>query len=302
MDNPTKTARGTRMDRISEEARFRMRPVSARTHGRKPAQAATDAGGIAPGSVVLVGAGPGDPELLTLKAVRALDQADVVVHDHLVSPAVLDFAPARAARIYVGKERDRHTLPQDEINDLLVALARAGNRVVRLKGGDPFVFGRGGEEMEALAAHGIACAVVPGVTAACGVAASTGVPLTHRDYAHACMFVTGHLRDGTMDLDWRALARPMQTIVVYMGLKGLGVLARELIAHGLDPATPAMVVEKGTTPEQRVVTGTLATLPDLARARGLQSPTLTIIGSVVRCRTEGESLPAGSEHAVGARA
>ncbi|RPI44993.1 MAG: uroporphyrinogen-III C-methyltransferase [Betaproteobacteria bacterium] len=236
------------------------------------------------GSVLLVGAGPGDPELLTLRALRALKQADVIVYDHLVSSAVLDFAAPGTARVYVGKERDRHTLPQDQINELLVSLAHAGKRVVRLKGGDPFVFGRGGEEMQALAEHGIACEVVPGVTAACGIAASTAVPLTHRDHAHSCVFVTGHLRDGSMDLDWTALARPLQTIVVYMGLKGLRVLARQLIAHGLAPTTPAMVVEKGTTAEQRVITGTLATLPGLAVAEGLRSPTLTIVGEVVRCR------------------
>jgi uroporphyrin-III C-methyltransferase/precorrin-2 dehydrogenase/sirohydrochlorin ferrochelatase len=252
------------------------------------------------GRVLLVGAGPGDPELLTLRAVRALREADVIVYDHLVSAAVLDFAAPGTARIYVGKKRSKHTLPQEQINDLLVSLARAGKSVVRLKGGDPFVFGRGGEEMQALAGEGIECGIVPGVTAACGVAAAAGVPLTHRDYAHACVFVTGHLRDGTMDLDWSALARPMQTVVVYMGLKGLDVLARELIAHGLAAKTPAMVVEKGTTPAQRVVTGTLATLPDLARAQNLQSPTLTVIGDVVRCRTDAARRGSTPEQTVAA--
>ncbi|MCC6531595.1 MAG: uroporphyrinogen-III C-methyltransferase [Burkholderiales bacterium] len=238
----------------------------------------------APGRVLLVGAGPGDPELLTLRALRAIREADVIVYDHLVTPAVLDFAAARTAKLYVGKERDNHTLPQDDINDLLVALARAGKEVVRLKGGDPFVFGRGGEEMQALRRHGIACEVVPGITAACGIAAATGVPLTHRDHAHACVFVTGHLRDGSVNLDWEALARPLQTVVVYMGLKGLAIFARELIAHGLAADTPAMVVENGTTPEQRVVTATLATLPAAAVAQRLCSPTLVVVGAVVRLR------------------
>lgn len=241
------------------------------------------AGGCS-GRVLLVGAGPGDPDLLTVRAMRALQQADVIVYDHLVSPAVLEHARPDAERIYVGKERANHTLPQDEINTLLIGLARRHALVVRLKGGDPFVFGRGGEEMEALAAHGIVCEVVPGVTAACGIAASTGVPLTHRDHAHACVFVTGHLRDGSMDLDWDSLARPMQTVVVYMGLKGLEVLARELILHGLSACTPVMVVEKGTTTDQRIVTGTLGTIAKLAVAAQLASPALTVVGDVVRCR------------------
>lgn len=251
------------------------------------------------GSVMLVGAGPGDPELLTLRALRALQSADAVVYDHLVSAQILDYARADAARIYVGKERANHTLPQDEINRLLVELARSGQRVVRLKGGDPFVFGRGGEEMQMLAAHGIGCEVVPGVTAACGIAAATGVPLTHRDHAHACLFVTGHLRDGTMDLDWDALARPKQTVVVYMGLKGLAELARELVAHGLTAATPVMVVEKGTMPEQRLVVGTLADIDQLVAAAQLHSPALTVVGEVVRCREEVAAL---TRHAMEASA
>ena len=237
------------------------------------------------GEVALVGCGPGDPELLTVRALRVLRAAEVIVYDHLVSNAVLELAQPGARRIYVGKERDRHTLPQDRINALLVGLAKEGLRVARLKGGDPFIFGRGGEELQALAASGITVRVIPGVTAACGIAASTGVPLTHRDHAHACIFVTGHLHNGTMDLDWEGLARPSQTVVVYMGLKGLPILARELIRHGLPATTPAMIVAQGTLPTEKVVTATLEALPQRALEEKLKPPTMIVIGDVVSVRT-----------------
>ena len=237
------------------------------------------------GAVALVGCGPGDPELLTLRALRVLREAELIVYDHLVSAAILDLAQPKARRIYVGKERDRHTLPQDRINTLLIGLARGGWRVARLKGGDPFIFGRGGEELQALAGSGVEVCVVPGITAACGIAASTGVPLTHREHAHACVFVTGHLHDGTMDLDWEGLARPSQTIVVYMGLKGLPVLARELMRHGLPASTPAMIVAQGTLPTERAVTATIETLPRRAAVEQLRPPTMIVIGDVVSVRT-----------------
>jgi len=255
------------------------------------------------GSVALVGAGPGDPELLTLKALKLIERADVIVHDRLVAPEILALARPRTQRIYVGKERNRHILPQDGICALLVRLAREGKRVVRLKGGDPFIFGRGGEEIEALAANGVRFEVVPGISAANGVAAYAGIPLTHRDYAQACVFVTGHLKDSTVDLDWPALARPRQTIVVYMGLLGLPTLCRELIAHGLPATTPAAMVQHGTTLRQCVVTATLATLAEQAEAAGLEPPTLIIVGEVVRLHaTLAWFTPAGESPATELRA
>ena len=239
-----------------------------------------------PGMVYLVGAGPGDPELLTLRAARLLTEAEVIVYDHLVSAPILELCRGEAERIYAGKERDKHTLSQPDLNQLLVRLAHEGKRVVRLKGGDPFIFGRGGEEIEALAAAGIAFEVVPGITAACGVAAYAGIPLTHRDYANSCLFVAGHLKDGSVDLDWDSLVRPARTLVVYMGLRGLPTLCRELAAHGMSDATPAAIVQHGSTPSQRTVVGTLATLPQLAQAAKLAPPTLIIVGNVVRLHAQ----------------
>jgi uroporphyrin-III C-methyltransferase/precorrin-2 dehydrogenase/sirohydrochlorin ferrochelatase len=236
--------------------------------------------------VWLVGAGPGDPGLLTLKAARVLAAADVVVHDQLVSPEILAHVPRRAELIYAGKQRGRHTLSQPAINRLLVRLARQGKRVVRLKGGDPFVFGRGGEEAQALSRARVGFEIVPGVTAAVGVAAYAGIPLTHRDLAQACVLVTGSRRGGAVELDWKGLARPSQTIVVYMGLAGLERIAKKLIAHGLSPRTPAAIVQQGTSPGQRVVAGTLRALPHLAARARLRAPTLIVIGGVVRLRRE----------------
>ena len=234
------------------------------------------------GRVYLVGAGPGDPELLTLRAVHLLQQTDVIVYDHLVSSAVLDFVSPTAERIFAGKRRNEHTMRQEQINALLVKLAIEGKQVVRLKGGDPFIFGRGGEELQALAAHGVAFEVVPGVTAASGVSCYAGIPLTHRDFAQSCLFVTGHLQDGSADLDWPSLVRPRQTVVIYMGLGGLSEICRQMMQHGAAPTLPIAVVQDGSIATQKVVIGTLADMPERVAQAGLKSPCLTIIGDVVK--------------------
>lgn len=234
------------------------------------------------GWVYLVGAGPGDPWLLTLRAAQLIEAAEVIVHDHLVSTAILARARRDAELIYAGKERGAHTLTQAQINALLVDLARQQRCVLRLKGGDPYMFGRGGEEAQALAKQQIPFEVVPGVTAATGIAAYAGIPLTHRDYSQACVFVTGHLKDGSMDLDWPGLARPRQTLVIYMGLTGIEILCAKLIEHGLSADWPAAIIQQGTLPQQKTVSGTLSTLPELARQHALRAPTLIIVGQVVK--------------------
>lgn len=253
--------------------------------GRRSAMCETSPD-AAPALVTLAGAGPGDPELLTVKAAHAIASAEVVLYDNLVSPGVLALLPPQAERIYVGKASARHTMPQRQIIELMVSIARAGRPVLRLKGGDPYVFGRGGEEAEALADAGVPFVVIPGISAAQGAAAYAGIPLTHRDHAARMMWVTGHLReecDGhdVLALDWPALARGGQTLVVYMGVASLPVLSQRLQGEGLSGDTPAAIVENATLPAQRTIVGTLRTLPALAQAAQVRSPALIIVGSVV---------------------
>ncbi|MCF2949088.1 siroheme synthase CysG [Paraglaciecola aquimarina] len=233
------------------------------------------------GEVYLVGAGPGDPELLTFKALRLMQKADVVVYDRLVSPEILEMVRRDAEKIYVGKAKSDHAVPQEKINELLARLALEGNRVVRLKGGDPFIFGRGGEEIETLIDHGVNFQVVPAITAASGAASYCGIPLTHRDHSKSVVFATGHLKDNSINLNWQGLAQQDQTIVFYMGLTGLPIICEKLIEHGLSPDTPAAMVQSATTPRQKVVTGTLSTIQSIAEQAGIRPPTLIIVGSVV---------------------
>lgn len=233
------------------------------------------------GEVYLVGAGPGDPDLLTFKALRLMQQADVVVYDRLVSPEVLNLTRRDSEKIYVGKQRKNHSLPQDSINQLLISLAKEGKRVVRLKGGDPFIFGRGGEEIETLLDEDISFQVIPGITAASGCATYAGIPLTHRNHAQSCTFVTGNLKDGSINLNWQQLSAPNQTIVIYMGLSGLGQICQSLMDHGSPHDHPIALIQQGTTSNQKVITGTLDTLPQLVADKDIKAPTLIIVGTVV---------------------
>ena len=234
------------------------------------------------GEVYLVGAGPGDPDLVTFRAFRLMQKADVVLYDRLTDERIMNLVRREAERVYVGKRPDNHELPQEEISALLVRLAKEGKRVLRLKGGDPFLFGRGGEEIETLAEHGVPFQVCPGVTAAIGASSYAGIPLTHRDHAQACVFVTGHGKDGRIALDWAALIQPRQTVAIYMGLRNLEPLTREFLAHGASPDLPAAVVDNATRPTQRVVVSTLGRLA--ADAAELRGPSIVILGTVVTLR------------------
>jgi uroporphyrin-III C-methyltransferase/precorrin-2 dehydrogenase/sirohydrochlorin ferrochelatase len=242
---------------------------------------------IAPqGEVYLVGSGPGDPDLLTFKALRLMQQADVVLHDRLVTDGILELVRRDAERIYVGKKQGEHSMRQEDISRTLVQLAQEGKRVLRLKSGDPFMFGRGGEEIEMLAQEGVSFQIVPGISAGNGCAAYSGIPLTHRDHAQACVFVTGHAKDGKVNLNWQALVQPNQTVVVYMGLISIAQVIGELLAHGGDPKLPVAIVDKGTRSDQNVVIGTLETIVAIAGLSNLEGPAIVIIGTVVSLRDQ----------------
>lgn len=234
------------------------------------------------GEVYLVGGGPGDPDLLTFRALRLMQQADVVLYDRLVAPGIVDLVRKEAQRIYVGKQSDSHTVAQSELNAMMVTLAQQGKRVLRLKGGDPFIFGRGGEEIEELSGAGIPFQVVPGITAAAGCASYAGIPLTHRDYAHSCLFVTGHLKDGKLNFNWDALLQPKQTVAIYMGVKGIDVLQKNLLEQGMPPDMPAAIIQQGTTPNQRVHVAQVATLEQTVAANEVKPPSMIVIGEVVK--------------------
>jgi uroporphyrin-III C-methyltransferase / precorrin-2 dehydrogenase / sirohydrochlorin ferrochelatase len=266
-------------------------PIAEQVHAGQESAARTaleralesaDAAALPRGAVYLVGAGPGDPDLLTFRALRLMQQADVVVHDRLVSPQILSLVRREAEVLYAGKERAKHALLQEDINHLLIRLAKKGKRVVRLKGGDPFIFGRGGEEIDTLLAEDIPFEVVPGITAAAACAAYAGIPLTHRDYAQSVLFATGHLKDGSLNLNWTALLQPNQTLVFYMGLHGIRPIFDELRKRGLDETTPAALIQQGTLRSQRVFAGTVKTLPEIVERGQVRAPTLIIVGQVVR--------------------
>jgi uroporphyrin-III C-methyltransferase/precorrin-2 dehydrogenase/sirohydrochlorin ferrochelatase len=269
---------------IAERALSGDESAAAAGLARAIERAAIDNAEAPRGEVYLVGAGPGDPDLLTFRALRLMQKADVVLYDRLTDAHVLNLVRREAERIYVGKQPEDHELPQGEISALLVKLAKQGKRVLRLKGGDPFMFGRGGEEIEALAAEGIPFQVCPGITAAIGAAAYAGIPLTHRDHAQACVFVTGHGKEGKIDLDWTALLQPRQTVAIYMGLRNVEALTREFVARGASADLPAAIVDNATRPNQRVVVGTLGTLAAKAHAAELSGPSIIIIGTVVTLR------------------
>jgi len=236
------------------------------------------------GEVYLVGAGPGDPDLLTFRALRLMQQADIALYDRLVHPSIIDLIRRDAQKIYVGKQRDNHTVRQEEINDLLVRYAKEGKRVLRLKGGDPFIFGRGGEEIDTLVDNNVSFQVVPGITSASGCSAYSGIPLTHRDHAQSCIFVTGHLKKGKLDLNWKKLIQPNQTIVFYMGLVSIDIICTQLIANGLDPKTPCALIQQGTTPSQKVYTSIVKDMSELVNEKKPLAPTIFIIGFVVSLR------------------
>jgi uroporphyrin-III C-methyltransferase/precorrin-2 dehydrogenase/sirohydrochlorin ferrochelatase len=236
------------------------------------------------GEVYLVGAGPGDPDLLTFRALRLMQQADIALYDRLVHPSIIDLIRRDAQKIYVGKQRDNHTVRQEEINNLLVKYAKEGKRVLRLKGGDPFIFGRGGEEIDTLVDNNVSFQVVPGITSASGCSAYSGIPLTHRDHAQSCIFVTGHLKKGKLDLNWEKLIQPNQTIVFYMGLVSIDIICTQLIANGLDPKTPCALIQQGTTPSQKVYTSIVENMSELVKEKKPLAPTIFIIGFVVNLR------------------